>query len=263
MTSSPPSDSELTAEVQQPALHRRRRLLVLREAQRDQASYESPQLFRDPETWIVNYDATMGSGSLPPALAQLDRRSLLRPDQIYILSPYDDVYIPAYEAEEAFAQRKFEIFTNLCGTLGAREVLLTRTDVDETTQQRSASVTAKKLGTSASANLTQDLRDRLAQTMSMSTTFSGGPPDIDAAADLLEQHSLDHDSTMRGLLDLFRRGTNRVTSQELRLNVTSEASRELKAVASLKIPTTLSISATFNDLRSQVQEVLVELKVNF
>ena len=47
------------------------------------------------------------------------------------------------------------------------------------------------------------------------------------------------------------------------LKLTSEASRELKAAASLKIPAVLAISASFKDLRVNIQEILVELQVTF
>lgn len=86
---------------------------------------------------------------------------------------------------------------------------------------------------------------------------------VEAAVQLLQQHALEQDPTMRGLVDLFRHDSNRVRAQEVWLNVTSEASRELKAVASLKIPVTLAISASFSDLKTQVQELIVELTVTF
>ncbi len=71
------------------------------------------------------------------------------------------------------------------------------------------------------------------------------------------------DTTMRGLLDLFRRGGSRVTSQELVLKLASEASREIKAAASLKIPATLSLSSSVKNLQTHVEEILVEMRVTF
>lgn len=56
---------------------------------------------------------------------------------------------------------------------------------------------------------------------------------------------------MRGFLDPFRQGGSRVKSRELVLvlvlKLTSEASRELKAAASLEIPAVLVISALLKE----------------
>jgi hypothetical protein len=68
---------------------------------------------------------------------------------------------------------------------------------------------------------------------------------------------------MRGLLELFMIDGSRVKSRELVLNVTSEASREIAGMASLKIPAALSVSASFSSMNKQVQELLVRLKVSF
>jgi hypothetical protein len=54
-----------------------------------------------------------------------------------------------------------------------------------------------------------------------------------------------------------------VTSQQLTLAVTSEASRGVKAAAGLKIPATLTVSSSFRSLRVHEQEVLIDLNVSF
>lgn len=263
MTEPADETGNLPIPLAEPPAHRRRRLLVLREVQRDRASWETPELFDDTETWIVDYDQVLGAPGVPRTLAALLRRNLLRPDQLYLLSPYDDAYVPAYEAETAFALRKCEIFTLLCFLLGATKVEVTRTDVDESTRTTSGGIKGNRSGAGVAAELERNVRERLAQQLRITTTSKGGAADVDAADSLLHEHGLDQDSTMRGLLDLFRHGSNKVKSQSVRLNVTSEASRELKAALTLKIPATLSVAATLQELESEVQELIVEMTVNF
>ncbi len=249
----------------EPDVLRRRRILVLRELEHDKATYEAPSLFRDPETWIVNYDdyveATPDRRS--ELLAALARQRLLRPDTILLLSPYDETYVLAENAEELFSLRKIEIFTRLCSLLGATEVTALRNDVERSSRLRQFTAGIARGPINAKANATSDIQERVRRQVSVTTRFQRGEPQISAARALLNSHALSEDSTLRGLVELIENGSTRVTSQDLVLNVISEASRELKAAASLKIPTALSISATFEELAKHDQELLVEMRVKF
>lgn len=241
----------------------RRRLIVLREAEYDKASYEAPDLVNEAETWVVNYDQAVETLADSLVLSRLAQQRLLRPDELYLLSPYDDSYVLAADAEELFSLRKFEIFTSLCSLLGATRVVAQRVDIETSTEHQQVDLTVARGPVTAKANASRDLRESMARRFSLTTSFEAGEPRLEQAAELLNCHGLSEDSTMRGLLDLFRQGGSRVTSQEVVLKLTSEASRELKAAASLKIPAVLAISASFKDLRVNIQEILVELQVTF
>lgn len=247
----------------EPPVLSRRRVLVLREEEYDKATYEAPDLLADPETWVINYDAAARAAAPGPALERLIRSRLLRPDQVLLLSPYDDAYVPAQDAEEQFSLRKFEIFTTLCYLLGAIEVVATRVDLGESTRHQGANLGGGRAGVKLETEATRELREKVEQRLKLSASFETGQPNTEAAADLLARHGLLEDSTMHGLLELFEIDGSRVKTKELVLNVTSEASREVKAVASLKIPAALAISASFRDLAREVQELLVTLQVTF
>ena len=60
--------------------------------------------------------------------------------------------------------------------------------------------------------------ERVEQRLSVTTKLRPHEPDVEQAQSLLEEHHLTDDSTMRGLVDLFRRG-GRVTSQQVTLAV--------------------------------------------
>lgn len=249
--------------LNEPLLPGRRRIITLREEEYDRASYEAPELLEDAETWVVNYDAAIGATSLGPALQRLVRSRLLRPSQVLLLSPYEDAYVTAMDAEEEFSLRKFEIFTALCYLLGAKQVEASRNDLDEATRHERGKAAASRTGVKVEGTLDRDLRERVEQKLSVTSAFVPSDPDTQAAEQLLARHGLLEDSTMRGLLELFVIDGSRVKSRELVLNVTSEASREIAGVASLKVPTALSVSASFSSMNKQVQELLVRLKVTF
>jgi hypothetical protein len=251
------------ASLNEPTLPGRRRIVTLREEEYDRASYEAPELLEDAETWVINYDAAMGGTLLGPVLQRLVRARLLRPTQVLLLSPYEDAYVAAMDAEEEFSLRKFEIFTTLCYLLGAKQVVASRDDLDEASRHEGGKVAVGRAGVKVEGTLNRDLRERVEQKLSVTSTFEPSDPDTHAAEELLARHGLLEDSTMRGLLELFMIDGSRVKSRELVLNVTSEASREIAGMASLKIPTALSVSASFSSVNKAVQELLVRLKVTF
>ncbi len=248
--------------MNEPAPIMRRRILVLREAEYDEASYEAPDLMADAETWIVNWDAVATGRHESRVLERLMASRQLGPDRMFLLSPYDDAYVIADDAEEKFSLRKFELFTSLCSILGAKQVVAQRNDKDQFRDLQEGGVKVDKGGVGVNASASRDLRQRVEQRLSVTTKLRPHEPDVEQAQSLLEEHHLTDDSTMRGLVDLFRRG-GRVTSQQLTLAVTSEASREVKAAASLKIPATLTVSSSFRSLRVHEQEVLIDLNVSF
>lgn len=248
--------------VTEPHALARRRLLVMGEAEYDKATYEAPEVLNDPETWVVNFDAALAGAVDSSILNKLMKQRRLRPDQLYLLSPYDDDYVLADKAEVAFSLRKFALFNSLCALLGASEVTVKRNDSMASLGRREAGATASRGPVTVKGNVSREVKEDVEQQLSVRTVFKPAEPRVDEALQLLDDHGLTDDSSMYGLVDLFRRG-GVVTSQELVLKLTSEASREIKAAASLKIPAVLSMSATFNDLKTQTGEILVEMSVHF
>jgi len=124
----------------------------------------------------------------PPVLPRLAQQRLLRPDELYLLSPYDDSYALAADAEELFSLRKFEIFTNLCSILGATRVVAQRVDIETCTEHQQVDLTDARGPVTAKANASRDIRESMARRFSLTTSFEAGEPRVDQAAELLESH---------------------------------------------------------------------------
>ena len=142
----------------EPAPLMRRRILVLREAEYDKASYEAPDLMADAETWIVNWDAVATGRHESRVLERLVTSRQLGPDRMFLLSPYDDAYVIADDAEGKFSLRKFELFTSLCAILGAKEVVAQRNDKDQSRDLQEGGVKGDKGGVGVIVSASRDLR---------------------------------------------------------------------------------------------------------
>jgi hypothetical protein len=240
----------------------RRRILVLNERDFDLTTYREPELHNEPGTWVVNFSEAIRPENQGRALKRLTTRRLLRPDAFLLLSPYEDAYEEAEAAEEKFALRKFELFATLCSLLGATRVQASRQDDAGSRGEREASIAAKRLAR-GEATIRETVEERLKDHLSVTTRLEGSQPEVAKAREFLKRHGLEHDNTMRGLVELFAHSENKVRSQELVLNVTSEASREVAAAAKLSVPAGLSVSGKVRSLHSDTQGVLIRLSVEF
>ena len=68
---------------------------------------------------------------------------------------------------------------------------------------------------------------------------------------------------MRSLIDLRRNPNNLLTSQEIKMNVTSEVKRNFNVLANLNIPAYLSAKADCDRHESEQTEFTLTVKVDF
>lgn len=168
----------------------------------------------------------------------LDAQGLAVPGAVLMQSPYapTSYVLPDEDAAIHLALEKASTFVSLCCYLGAKRVLLRQVRDESSGVELSADggVTAKgvrgKLG-GGSKQMRQ-----LKESMSLSATFSGGPPDVPLARSLLQGRRLDHDPVFASLVERCEYAENRQVSESVKFSVSDEVNRTLNFVLDLELP---------------------------
>ncbi|EAT08858.1 hypothetical protein SKA58_16808 [Sphingomonas sp. SKA58] len=219
------------------------------------------QILNDPQTHILAYPVKREQAT--KALSNIIDAGLSLPGSILIQSPFDpDEYADAAEAVERFALAKHMLFSNFCQLLGATRVIVTQVDVVTSDSVQTITADGGRLMTKSKLGIKRAASDSLSSQLSLEDEYKGGTPDLEAAELLLSKHRLAGDSNMRSLLQARSSPSNPINKRTLTLNLSTEASRNLKVASKLKLPT-FSFNADYQVALSHAKEYTLTMEVFF
>ena len=211
-------------------------MFVLNQTDIDALRFEEdgPELLLNEETHILPYPPQQ---SATLTVQDLIDSGIARPGTVLIQSPFDkDIYQNSTQAVELFALDKHFYFSRLCRHLGAREVTIEQIDFKSTEDREIWSLKSDvPLRGSGGGKIKNEELASFQSKLTLKDKFPGGAPDVPAARELLRKTGLLGDANMRSLLDM-RQGSNKLTSRELQLNVTTETRGNLNVLANLSVP---------------------------
>ena len=243
--------------------YRRKAVFVLNQTDIDALRLEEggAELLLNQETYILPYPPQQSS----TVVQNLIDRGLARPGAVLIQSPFNkDNYEESMQAVERFALDKHMLFSELCMHLGAREVTVEQIDLKNTMGKTTVSVESSLfMRGSGNVKIENEELDSLQSKLTLHDTFPGGSPDAPQARDLLKRTGLLDDVNMRSLLDMRQNSSNPLTTRLLRLNMTSEAQRNLNVLVNLNVPPFLSLEADYDRHVREQTEFTLAIKVDF
>ena len=244
---------------------RRKAVLVLTEHDIDKCSYEpgAGDILVNEEACVIRYPITV-EAQLPGALQYIVDNSLARPGTLLVQSPYNrDVYDDATSALQSFSVAKYMIFTKLCQHLGAQEVKVVQIDLRIRTRTQTLDLRAEHPVAGGSIGVESEELEKLRAQINIRSKFFGGRADVLGAEKLLKSTGLISDPHMRNLLDLRREEPNQLFEHELSVSLSSEAKRNLKVAATLKIPSFVNLTADYNKSLREERDFSVTISVRF
>lgn len=219
------------------------------------------QLLNNPQTHVLMYPDSGPSDSR--ALTNILDAGLYVPGTILVQSPFDfDEYVDAAEAAERFALAKHMLFSNFCQLLGATRVAVTQMVVVTNDSVQTMKADGGRLMTKGTLGIRKAANDSLSSQLSLVDEYGGGSPDLEAAENLLRTHRLAGDSNMKSLLQARANSANPITKRKLTLNLSTEANKNLKVVAQLKLPSA-TFDADYQSTLKQTKEYALTLEVFF
>lgn len=240
---------------------KRKAILVLSPADRERLEYstEGNDLLLNKNIYLLVPTDEIG-GSLENSL---EISGLLEIGSLLVQNPYEtSVYAPLDKALSTFALAKYLHFTTLCGLLGAREVDVEQVEVRTSKGKQIFKVYNSSLyadGGIAGENRTfEEIRNNI----KIKSRFDGGKPNIEKAEEHLLQYQLLHDVSMKSLIDQ-RKGDNPIRSRELILSLSEESKRTFKAIADVNVPTYADIQAQLDQVKKEVYELTLTVRVEF
>lgn len=223
---------------------RRRLIVVLDETGYERLDYDdaASALARRQEIAIMKWPADVDD-----ALAtRLQRQGVASPGSVLIQSPYrHDEYVAEANAPDAFALEKAAIFVRLCQLLGAKKVSVEVLEDERNRRKTRTTAQAGKGPVKVSGELELESFDNVASNISWIDTYEGCEPDALRASALLRAHNLDHDPTLRSLVEACEDGSNRQKTRTLTIDLSRDSNQLLKIAAGLEIPTVLSAGGRF------------------
>ncbi len=172
------------------------------------------------------------------AVQALIDQGLVTPDTVLVQNPFEkSLYHHEPEAVEQIVLAKWQHFSTLCSLLGASEVKIEdrKKKITGSSSNLSNQVDIVTVG-DVEVEIKKENLDSFISGLTLIDTFEGGEPNVQAANEFLQQTGLSADTSMRGLLDIFQRQTNKIKSRKLELNLTTEAHRNLKVLANFNVP---------------------------
>ena len=215
---------------------RRKIVLVLNQDDIEALRYEDggDDLLNNEEVHILS------SHPSQPGLAvqALIDQGLVMPDTVLVQNPFEkSLYHHEPEAIGQIVQAKWQHFSTLCSLLGASEVKIEdkKKKRIESSSNLSHQIDIGTVG-DVETKIKKDNLDSIISGLTLIDTFEGGDPNVQAADEFLQRTGLSGDMSMRGLLDIFQRQSNKIKSRRIELNLTIEAHRNLKVLANLNVP---------------------------
>lgn len=240
-----------------------KRVVTVTRDEYNRARMKAPELLTDDYTAVL--PLPLRPGEEPgPELAAI--AAGLQPGALLIRSRLTDgAYLDASGAYERLALARFTIFAEICQRLGAR-----RLDVAELQQLNdrgkvTAEVDVRTVATKGSGSTSTSWFNRLAHSITASWKWDGGPADVNAAREHATAFGLDTDPMIMGLIRQ-RDFNNKLGTHELRLDISSEAQREVNST--LELESVLkkvgpAFKGTFDVLREQSSQLELTVKIVF
>lgn len=168
--------------------------------------------------------------------------SLICPGSIVVKPSYTDQFVTVDSFSEDLVLRKFGLFGQLCIELGAKKVSVS--SIEDVSLEASNGVDTSA-GLEATTPVGQgkaefkakqsSLRDDVCTSiMNRVTEAQGGPPDLEAAEQLMRQYGLYKDSLFTEVLNI-RRSKNKTTRHELSLDFSKDVKRVFDSSIQAKI----------------------------
>ncbi|NET65099.1 MAG: hypothetical protein F6K63_12185 [Moorea sp. SIO1G6] len=235
----------------------------------------SEQLFNNKDVGIILYpleDNSSSSDCYPgeDLVNKLQQQGLIQTGNILIKSPFNDDYALATDASQTFALAKHSIFTELCGYLGAKEVLVNEVKINNKTKKSLFKTKLEIDGVTklvpADVNTEREEAEKIEIQVELRTKFAGSNPNFTAVNQLLTNTQLENDQYMKSLVGL-RQMENLAQEQEVSLNLSRESNVNFKIGASLlaKFPSLLEVNgiAEYQSSIQNVTEYNFRYKVTF
>lgn len=244
---------------------KRRAILILQKHDVEKCFYEqgAAKALLDDEVHILQLPARPES-EISTALQNILDAGLARPRSMLVQSPYDsDTYEEASLAPQRYALAKHMLFSTFCMRLGAKEVSVDQIENQTRTGKVTLEVKGKRLGSSAELTVEQKEIAKIAVQMNLRYEFTGGPPDLGGAEQLLRRTGLWADSGMRSLLEMRSDGSNQLLTRKLVLSLSNDAKSNLKVVGRLKLPAFIKLSAELDRVVHEQYDFTVTEIVRF
>jgi hypothetical protein len=176
-----------------------------------------------------------------------------------------NIYLELDGADKVVARDKAQLFALLCQYLGAKNVTFKHSfhSSESVTRTGTSGISAGPVSGTGKVSRSMQEIDRALQ--SVSTTFSGSQPDLDAARRLLRSHHLDRDTDVAGLVAMVEHASNPVRKHVVKMSVNRELVRNLEVVAELRASKVLppKVSARYESTVKSRDEIEAEYTVTF
>lgn len=194
---------------------------------------------------------------------KLENSGLLEEKSLLIQNPYDSSdYVVLEKSASTFALAKYLHFTTLCGFLGAREVTVEQIEVKTSTGKQLYKGSLNSSAVTGNLEAQSKTLEQIRNQLKIRSTFPGGNPNIEEAEAHLNKYQLLSDHSMTSLI-AQRSGSNPLQSRELTLSLSEEFKKNFKAVADINVPVYLDLQAQIEQLKKEVYEFTLTVKVEF
>lgn len=194
---------------------------------------------------------------------RIESSGLLETGILLIQSPYDTSdYVPLDRAPSIFALTKYLHFTTLCGLLGAREVLVEQIEVKTLKGKQLFKGSLDSLYLTGNLKGESKLFEEIRNNIGIKSKFDGGQPNLEEAEAHLYKYHMLNDISMKSLIEQ-RKGRNPIKSRELTLSLSEESRKTLRVISDIRIPTHADLQAQLEQIRKEVYEFTLTIKVEF
>lgn len=194
---------------------------------------------------------------------KLENSVLLEPGTLLIQNPYDSSdYVVLDKAPSTFALAKYLHFTTLCGLLGAREVTVEQIEVKTSRGKQLFKGSLNSPYGVGKVEGQSKTFEEIRNTIKLKSKFDGGKPNVEEANAHLDKYQLDNDISMKSLIEQ-RKGSNPIKSRELTLSLSEEFKKNFRAIADIKVPVYAELQAQIDQIRKEVYEFMLTVKVDF
>jgi hypothetical protein len=238
---------------------------VLQQYEVEKCRYEegTADVLLDEEVYILPFPLST-QPKVPAALQNIIDAGLARPGGILVQSPYEpDRYENAESAAQRFALAKHMYFSILCRHLGAKEVSVEQINLRTRTGTTTFDLKTEALDGSTQATVENEELETFRMQMHLRDEFTGGPPDLAKAEEMLRLRGLWADPNMQALLEMRRDNENQLLSRKLVLSLSSEAKNSLKIVGRLKVPGFVNLSVDFGRIVKEQYDYTLTVFVRF
>lgn len=210
-------------------------------------------------------------------LKSVDARDI-RAGNVLLKTQYSDQFAPAEEFSESAAINKFLQWQSVCVALGAKSVSVKSVESTQVEEQSTTSLDANLVAgimanelSAAGNHSTARANDALKSKMvTMEVKAVGGPPDLEAAKEIMTKNGLARDSLFQSVCNMREVSSNQLLSQSFMLDTTGDIKKtfdsstkaKLSAIAKL-YNASADMSFVENSLEKSKEAVKISVSVEF